>query len=172
MHDELFKRPTIIARYRAEPYAESRERFLKQAYADGYSLPTVGRIAWALLVVAKVVHRNGGAISIEQLKIELRRHVRLDLTARSPSGHATAIFLHFGEAWLRSIGALTEAAEVPLRFASELTAFSEYMRVERGLSPVTIATLEWRMHRFVTVLPTRIQSLDGVTLDDIDAFLQ
>jgi hypothetical protein len=45
MHDELFKRPTIIARYRAGPYAESRERFLKQAYADGYSLPTVGRIA-------------------------------------------------------------------------------------------------------------------------------
>ena len=151
---------------------ERRERFRKQAYADGYSLPTVGRIAWALLVVAKVVHRNGGAISIEQLKIELRRHVRLDLTARSPSGHTTAIFLHFGEAWLRSIGALTEAAEVPLRFASELTAFSEYMRVERGLSPVTIATQEWRMHRFVTVLPTRIQSLDGVSLDDIDAFLQ
>jgi site-specific recombinase XerD len=172
MHDELFKRPSIVARYRAGPYVESRERFLKQAYADGYSLPTVGRIAWALLLVAKVVHRNGGSISIEQLKIELRRHVRLDLTARSPSGHTTAIFLHFGEAWLRSIGALTEAAEVPLRFASELTAFSEYMRVERGLSPVTIATQEWRMHRFVTVLPTRIQSLDGVTLDDIDAFLQ
>jgi hypothetical protein len=49
MHDELFKRPTIIARYRAGPYAESRERFLKQAYADGYSLPTVGRIAWGYL---------------------------------------------------------------------------------------------------------------------------
>jgi len=43
MHDELFKRPTIVARYRAGPYAESRERFLKQAYADGYSLPTANR---------------------------------------------------------------------------------------------------------------------------------
>src|SRR5258708_30018056 len=163
MQDELINRPNIIARYRAGPYAESRERFLKQAYGDGYSLPTVGRIAWALLVVAKVVHRNGGAISIEQLKIELRRHVRLDLTARSPSGHATAIFLHFGEAWLRSIGALTEVAEVPLRFASELTAFSEYMRVERGLSPVTIPTQEWRRHWCGTVLPNPVECPEGVT---------
>ena len=172
MHDELFKRPTVIARYRAGPYAESRERFLKQARADGYSRPALGRIAWALLLVAKVVHRNGGSISIEQLKIALRRHVRLSLTARSPSSHTTAIFLHFGEAWLRSIGALTVAAEVPLRFASEVAAFSEYMRVERGLSPVTIATREWQMHRFFAALPTRIRSLDGVSLGDIDAFLQ
>jgi hypothetical protein len=85
MHDELFKRPAIVARYRAGPYAESRERFLKQACADGYSRPTLGRIAWALLFVAKVVHRNGGTISIEQLRLALRRYVRLGLTARSPS---------------------------------------------------------------------------------------
>ena len=63
MHDELFKRPTVIARYRAGPYAESRERFLKQARADGYSRLALGRIAWALLLVAKVVHRNGGSIT-------------------------------------------------------------------------------------------------------------
>src|SRR5260221_13063543 len=91
MYDELFKRPAIVARYRAGPYAESRERFLKQAYADGYSLPTVGRIAWALLVVAKVVHRNGGAISIEQLKIEPRPHARVAHTAGSPPGERTVI---------------------------------------------------------------------------------
>ena len=41
MHDELFKRPAIVARYRAGPYAESRERFLKQAYA-GWIFPADG----------------------------------------------------------------------------------------------------------------------------------
>ena len=37
MHDELFKMPAIVARYRAGPYVEARERFLWQASAEGYS---------------------------------------------------------------------------------------------------------------------------------------
>ena len=37
MHDELFKMPAIVARYRAGPYVEARERFLRQASAEGYS---------------------------------------------------------------------------------------------------------------------------------------
>jgi site-specific recombinase XerD len=172
MHDELFKQPAVIARYQAGPYAESREQFLKQACADGYSPSTLERIAWALLVVAKATHRNGGSISAEQLKNTLFRRIRLRLTGRRPSQHTAAIFLHFGEAWLHCIGALTAAAEAPFRFASELTAFSEYMRVERGLSPVTIATREERMRWFLASLPFQVQSLGEVTLGDIDAFLQ
>ena len=43
MHDELFKQPAVVARYRAGPYAEARERFLKQARAEGYSRSTLGR---------------------------------------------------------------------------------------------------------------------------------
>ena len=34
MHDELFKVPTVVARYQAGPYMESREQFLKKARAD------------------------------------------------------------------------------------------------------------------------------------------
>jgi site-specific recombinase XerD len=130
------------------------------------------RIAWALLFVARVVHRNGGSISAEQLKNELCRRVRFNLTAGPPSAHTAALFRHFGVAWLRSIGALTAAADVPLRFASELRAFLEYMRVERGLSPVTIATREERMRWFIAALPARVQSLGEVGLGDIDAFLR
>jgi hypothetical protein len=52
MHVEPFKQPVVVTRYRTGPYAESRERFLKQAHADGYSSSMLGRIAWALLVVA------------------------------------------------------------------------------------------------------------------------
>ena len=34
MHDELFKMRAVVARYRAGPYVEARERFLRQASAD------------------------------------------------------------------------------------------------------------------------------------------
>ena len=59
MHEELFEKPYIVARYRAGPYAEARERFLRQAH-DGYSRSTLKRIAWALLFVAEAVHDHGG----------------------------------------------------------------------------------------------------------------
>ena len=49
MHDELFKKLAIVARYRAGPYVEARERFLRQASAEGYSRSTLERIAWVLL---------------------------------------------------------------------------------------------------------------------------
>src|SRR6516165_920454 len=172
MHDELFRLPAVVARYREGPYADSREQFLKQAYADGYSPSTLRCIARALLVVAQVVHRNGGSISAEQLKNTLFWHIRPSLTRRRPPERTAAIFFHFGEAWLRIIGALTAAAEAPLQFASELTAFSEYMRAERGLSPVTIATREQQLRWFFASLSSQVQSLGEVTFGEIDAFLQ
>jgi len=96
-------------------------------------------MAWALLVVAEAVHRHGGSISYEQLRNTLLRRIRLKLTARPPSANTAKLFLRCGKAWLRSIGALTPEPERPLRFAAELRAFTEYMGVEQGLSPTTIA---------------------------------
>ena len=52
MHDELFEKSDIVARYRVGPYVEAREGFLRQAGAGGYSRSTLKRIAWVLLIVA------------------------------------------------------------------------------------------------------------------------
>ena len=71
MHDELFKQPAVVARYRAGPYAEARERFLKQARAEGYSLSTLERIAWVLLTVAEAVHLHGGKVSSTHAETDL-----------------------------------------------------------------------------------------------------
>lgn len=46
MHDELFKMPATVARYRAGPYVEARERFLRQASAERYPHSMLQRIAW------------------------------------------------------------------------------------------------------------------------------
>lgn len=78
----------------------------------------------------------------------------------------------YGADWLRSIGALLPVAEQPGRFARELVAFATYMRVERGLSPVTIATREERVRRFSAWLPSRVRSISDVTIGQIDAYLE
>src|SRR6266481_4492286 len=149
MHDELFKMPAIVARYRAGPYVEARERFLRQASAEGYSRSMLKRIAWVLLTTAKAVQSQGGSISSTRLRSLLGRRIRL-----------------------RSIGALRSDDVQPPWFARELGAFTEYMRVERGLSPVTIATREERMRWFFASLPSRVRSLGDVTIGQIDTYLE
>jgi hypothetical protein len=91
MHDELFKQPAVVARYRAGPYAEARERFLKQARAEGYSFSTLERIAWVLLAVAEAVHPHGGSVSSTRLKSLLFRHILLS-KGRPPSEIQPACF--------------------------------------------------------------------------------
>ena len=171
MHDELFEQPAVVARYRAGPYAESRERFLQQARAVGYSPATLESMAWALLVVAEAIHDDGG-VSYERLRSTLLRRVRLKSTARPPSANTAKLFLRCAKAWLRSIGALTPEAQRPLKFAGELRAFTEYMRVEQGVSPTTIAGRDEQMRWFCASLPSQVRSLGVVTLAHIDAFLR
>ena len=170
MHDELFKRPTTLARYRAEPYFEAREHFLKQACASGYSRSTLERMAWVLLIVAEAAHRQGGSLSVTQLE-RLSRSVRLS-NGRPPSQHTACLLRRFGVDLLRCVGALHAEGLQPSRFAWELEAFTTYMCVERGLSPVTIATREERMRWFFASMPSRARSLGDVTIDHIDAYLE
>jgi hypothetical protein len=90
-----------------------------------------------VLTTAKAVQSQGGSISSTRLRS----------------------LLGFGEDWLCSIGALLPDDVQPPRFAWELGAFTEYMCVERGLSPVAIATREERMRWFFASLPSRVRSL-------------
>ena len=94
MHDELFEKSDIVARYRAGPYVEAREGFLRQAGAGGYSRSTLKRIAWVLLIVAEAVHNHGGRISIDQLE-KLNRSVRL-VNGRRPSRETAKLFRRYG----------------------------------------------------------------------------
>jgi integrase/recombinase XerD len=173
MFNELFKLPAIVARYREAPYAESRERFLKKAREDGYPPSMIERIAWALLVVAQAVNLDTGPVTARRLEKALRRRTRFRSAANSTdSEHTIQLFLHFGEAWLRSIGGFVSDPEPQLTFAAELHAFMEHMRVERGLSPVTIRARDERLRWFFASLPPNIRTLREITVSHIDLFLQ
>jgi site-specific recombinase XerD len=66
---------------------------------------------------------------------------------------------------------LISETERPLKFAAELRAFTEYMRVEQGLSPTTIAGRDEQLRWFCASLPSRIRSLSAVTVAYVDSFL-
>jgi site-specific recombinase XerD len=70
------------------------------------------------------------------------------------------------------MGALTAEPERQQRFATELLSFREHMRVERGLSPTTIASRDEAIRWFCGSLPSRVRSLGAVTIAHVDAFLE
>jgi hypothetical protein len=90
MHDELFKMRAVVARYRAGPYVEARERFLRQASAEGYSRSMLERIAWVLLTTAKAVQSQGGSISSTRLRSLLGRRIQMS-NGRRPSQHTASL---------------------------------------------------------------------------------
>jgi hypothetical protein len=65
MHDELFNRPAVAARYRAGPHFDDRDAFLRRVHADGYSRSALERIAWVLLLVAQAVEDHDGCLTPE-----------------------------------------------------------------------------------------------------------
>ena len=172
MYEELFQVPTVVARYQAGPYAECREQFLKKAQADGYSPLTLERMAWALLIVAEIVRDAGGSITAKRLRSALFRQVKSKWAGHPPSRHTIKLILQAGVPWLRNMGALIVEPEQQQTFAAELLAFNDYCRVERGLSPATIASCDEAMRWFFNSLPPRVRSLDAVTITHLDAFLK
>jgi site-specific recombinase XerD len=171
MHDEIFKHPTVIARYRTGPYVEARERFLRSAHSEGYASSVLERMAWVLLVAAHATHRNGGRLSSDQLRTTLVGAMERRL-GRVPSAHTAKLLLRTGEAWLRSMDALVVADEPQCRFFAELRAFADSMRTERGLSPETIAQYLHLLGGFTAALPPRVNAIGKITLDHVEAVLR
>ena len=171
MHDEIFKYPAVIARYRAGPYVEARECFLRNARSEGYAPSVLERMAAVLLATAHATHRNGGQLGSKQLSTTLVSQ-RKQLLGRAPTAHAAKFMLRTGEAWLRSMDALIVVDNPQGRFAAELHTFADHMRTERGLSPATIAQYLHLLGGFIAALPPRVNSIGKITLDHVEAVLR
>ena len=172
MYETLFKYPGVLARYREGPYAEAREQFVESCAKQGYSRRMQVKIAWVLMTVAPAMELSKGALTTldVQCAIEHRIHVLRQQVGDADAISSRALFTRFVEAWLRSMGLLTEATVAP-RFVGEINAFTTYLRDERGLSPVTISTRLERLVWFFDSLRPTLKSLAGITIADVDAFV-
>lgn len=174
MIEDLFKRPSILARYRAGPLAEAREEFLDQCAKEGYSRSMLRKIAWVLLAVAHNVDIDHGNMSTQDVERAVDGRVRF--SRRPPRAKESLwtrqMFVHFATEWLRRLGCLQQAPRAQNGFAAQINAFARYMRDERGLSPVTISTRCERLAWFVGGLCPPRDALAAITVADIDAFIE
>jgi site-specific recombinase XerD len=173
MFETLFKRPTVLARYRGGPLSAARERFLEQCATDGYSHSMLCKIAWVLLSLA---HR----IDIDQGKVT-KRDIELAVDSRVRFKHSTKVaqdcqgsrqlFIHIATTWMRSLGIFRPFPDVERPFVNEIAAFARYLREERGLSPVTISSRCERLAWFFETLYPQ-DSLSRISIADVDAFIE
>ena len=172
MYEILFKHPRVLARYREGPYAEAREQFVESCAKQGYSRRMQAKVAWILMTVAPALDLSNGALTRRdvQCAIERRMHVLRQPDGVTDATSSRAVFMRFVEAWLRSMDLLVEAS-TRQRFVEEINAFATYLRDERGLSAVTISTRLERLAWFFDSLPATLDSLAGITVADIDAFV-
>jgi site-specific recombinase XerD len=174
MIETLFKRPAVLARYRAGPLSDARERFLVQCAARGYSRSMLQKIAWVLLAVARRLDLDHGKVTARDLELAVDGRTRFKRLPEPwhDSPGSRRLFLHIATEWVRSLGCLEPPPEVERPFAAHIAAFARHGREERGLSPVTIATRYERLGWFFDSLHPPRESLRTISPADVDAFLE
>jgi site-specific recombinase XerD len=173
MFETLFKQRAVLARYREGPLAEARERFLDHCARQGYSRSMLRKIAWVLLVIVRGIDIDHGKRTVQDIERAVERRTRFNrgLKRAKHTAQSRQLLIHFATAWLRHLGRLEQPAEVRSPFATQIEAFARFMREERGLSPVTIATRCERLAWFFEELRPPRESLRTVSIADVDAFI-
>lgn len=173
MFETLFARPTALARHRAGPLPGARERFLSHCAAQGHNRTGLQKIAWILLVVAHSLPLSNRTVTIAEIEWAARHRSRFRRRpAGGGDGHSTEQpFIHVATAWLRFLGRLDlrTARRGPL--AHQVKAFARFMREERGLSAVTIASRCQRIEHFLTAVRPRVRSLRQMSIRQVDSYL-
>lgn len=174
MFESLFKYPRAVARHRAGPSAEARERFLKHCASQGLAGATLLRHARELLVIAERIDITmGETIGLPVIEAAAERW------AREQHGRqrvhelqwSRKLFVQTATNWLHFLGRLEKPQPKTVPFADRLADFAAYQREERGLSLVTIRAQGWHVEKFLSWLGEQNRSFDNVCLEDIDAFL-
>jgi len=171
MFDQLFSRPRAVRRYRSAPLLEPRLRFLHHCGAQGATTATLRKIAFYQCVISRLIDlQSAGTFRVEQI-----RQAAQQWTARTPTHHAQkdgaasrVAFLSIAIGWLSFLNRLTTPPTPACPGAGFVTAFADYMRSERGLSPLTLYTRCKRLEEFLGRWCPDTRALQEVTITQID----
>jgi integrase/recombinase XerD len=173
MFERLFSHPSVVARHRAAPYADERERYLTDCAHQGYAHATLQLKARELLWVAQKLQVYPDLrVTPAQLEAVASGWDDRQQCAGRPLNiqQTQARFLAEGRAWLRFLGRWRESKEsVP--FAAFRDEFESWRADARGLSAITIQCQSRYINQFLHWYGAQQSSLAEVRLEDIDAFL-
>jgi integrase/recombinase XerD len=173
MFDQLFCRPSTLAKHASAPFSEERSRYLRYCAERGDSRWTMSSKAHDLLWFSlKLSGRIDLDLSIEQVRAVIldggdRRdlsgpRLALSSTRNRLLGHACA--------WLRYLGSLREPIEV-IPYGSRLDEYCNWALRERGLTVASVDRFRRSIKCFLRWFAAFDRPLDSVNVNDVDAYL-
>ena len=171
MFDQLFSRPLAVRRYLSAPLLEPRLRFLRHCQAHGATTATLRNIAFYQCAISRSIDLlSAGTFRVEQI-----REAADQWTSRAPTHHAQkngaaakVAFMSVAMGWLSFLGRVEKPHTPECPGARFITEYADFMRSERGLSPLTVYTRCNRLEEFLHRCCPDRPALRQVTIAQID----
>ena len=129
--------------------------------------------AWILLVFSKSMDLcRTDPVTHEEIAFAVDHRVRLIRSARTNDSQSSRrLFIHIATAWIRFLGLMKEQQSKEQPFTRFVEHYADFMRDQRGLSPVTISNTRSEIDSFLSMVWHPDTTLDAVTIHDIDTYL-
>ena len=134
---------------------------------------SIRKIAWILLVFSKSMDLcRTDPVTHEEIAFAVDHRVRLIRSARTNDSQSSRrLFIHIATAWIRFLGLMKEQQSKEQPFTRFVEHYADFMRDQRGLSPVTISNTRSEIDSFLSMVWHPDTTLDAVTIHDIDTYL-
>ena len=164
MYEQIFSRPSTIARYQAASLSEERLRYLQHRADSGGTRLTLRQVAAnQLRLIGLLDLLNRDRLSILQIQ------KLVDSRPEPLSPKARELLVSHAVLWLRFLGRLEKPVDQPRhRHSAEIAEFAAWARSERGYSEATIESCCAATDEFFRHLFTRDVPLNSISITDID----
>jgi site-specific recombinase XerD len=173
MLENFLQDPCSIRRHRQAPLLREREAFLDHLQRQGTSPKALKNLAGQLLHIIRFLKlekmRDVSLEEIQRASVCWVRRQRSNPRAGS-YGHTASSFKYAAKKWLRFTGRLKLPNPPRMRFADQLNDFVQYMKDERGLSPLSVLSHRKKTSKFLEWVESRHRLLARVRIDDVDDY--
>ncbi len=171
MFEQFFTQPSTIVHHDTAPYAAERRLYLSHLMEEGRSRNSLRFIAQLLISYAEHLPLQSAEVHSTEIEKSAEAWAKTRRRSASCLRVGKREFVFHGTRWLRLLGRLCEP-QVEHPFASEREAFLQYLRLERGLAPITIDHYWRSIDEFLISLARQSRTLCDVTPDDIALHIQ
>jgi integrase/recombinase XerD len=165
MFENLFSRPSVLARHREAPYADERARYLAYCAQRGDTHAT-------LLLRARTLRWVAGQLRIyPTLNLTIDQVKAVAPMETDPTSHwRRKRFIDMARPWLRFLGCLHEPT-TPLPFREQLEDYDTWAKTERGFTHMSIDRTHGSIAQFLRWYGHLGRPLPAVHASDIDSYL-
>lgn len=170
MFDQLFERRAAVRRHLNSPLLQERLEYLRYCAGQGYKLITLRQLAQDLLRIQNLLGLVASSNAIDPAAVEAA--VKRCVPRRKPHSNCRnwrqkEIFSHATQ-WLRFLKRLRLPQVSPPVYQPMKQEFTDYLRVQKGLSAETLRTRCGYVEDFLQWFFRNHKSLRHLTIADLD----